>query len=291
MPAGSGAWQDRVRRPVLAGRYSTGIRAVGGRLRAFPSDMMIRHSRSTPTLPSTEKKPAWWRVLLTQLLLLHAGTYVVVIVGLFLINLMTGITQPWFLFPAFGWGLFVAMHALVLYLLFNIRIARGIAATSEKRSDPAYVPPRKMTEIDALLAEGTALLRAMRDDIRSIPDVEARNQAFATYTASEQVMLAIREHPREIPLARDFVHRFLQPCGTLIRDYARLARRDVPSAQAMLREVEEKDLPRLTQRANAMFDRVHRGTIIDLAVAREMMALDGPLDEDPAATAPLVAPA
>jgi hypothetical protein len=60
----------------------------------------------------------------------------------------------------------------------------------------------------------------------------------------------------------------------LIGDYARLARRNVPSAVDMLREVEKNDLPRLTARANAMFDRVHRGTIIDLAVAREMMALD-----------------
>jgi 5-bromo-4-chloroindolyl phosphate hydrolysis protein len=240
---------------------------------------------------SIDQKPSWWRVLLTQLLLLHTGTYVVVMVGLFLINLMTGITQPWFLFPLFGWGLVVAVHALIIYLLLNVRIARTIAATSQKRSDPAYVPRRGMSEIDALLAEGSAVLRQMRSDVRSIPSARARNQAFATYEASEQVLLAIREHPDELPLARDFVHRFLQPAGTLIGDYARLARREVPSAQAMLREVERKDLPRLTERANAMFDRVHRGTIIDLAVAREMMALDVSPHDELAETSPLSAPA
>ncbi len=221
-----------------------------------------------------QKKPAWWRVLLTQLLLLHVGAYAVVTFGLLLLNVVTGITTPWFLFPAIGWGFAVALHALVMYLLFNIRIARGIAAGSERRNDPAYVPPRKMTEIDALIAEGDAALRQMRADIRTIPEAAARNEAFATYAASERVMIALREHRTEVALARDFVHRFLQPCGSLIGDYARLARRNVPSAQAMLREVERKDLPRLTERANAMFDRVHRGTIIDLAVAREMMALD-----------------
>lgn len=236
---------------------------------------------------TSSKKPAWWRVLLAQLLLLHAGAYVVVIAGLFLINLIAGITTPWFLFPAFGWGLFVALHALVMYLVFNIRIARGIAATTERRNDPAYIPRRKMREIDVLIAEGNAALRQMRSDIRSIPDPHARNEAFGTYAASEQVMLAIREHPDELPLARDFVHRFLQPAGKLIGDYARLARRNVPSAQPMLREVERKDLPRLTQRANAMFDRVHRGTIIDLAVAREMMALDLGADDALEETAPL----
>ena len=78
---------------------------------------------------------------------------------------------------------------------------------------------------------------ALGVNIRSIPEANARNQAFATYAASEQVMQAIREHPDEVPLARDFVHRFLQPAGKLIGDYARLARRNVPSAQAMLREV------------------------------------------------------
>lgn len=241
--------------------------------------------------PTHETKPPWWRVLLAQLLLLHAGAYAVVIVGLFFINLLVGITTPWFLFPAVGWGLFVALHALVMFLLFNIRIARGIAASSQKRSDPAWIPPRKMSELDALVAEGDAALRQMRADIRSIPDTGARNQAFATYAASEQVMMAIREHPDEVPLARDFVHRFLQPAGKLVSDYARLARRNVPSAQAMLREVERKDLPRLTERANAMFDRVHRGTIIDLAVAREMMALDLPGDEELTETASVQAPA
>lgn len=245
--------------------------------------------RSSSVDQSYPTKPSWWRVLLAQLLLLHAGAYAVVITGLFFINLIAGITTPWFLFPAFGWGLFLALHALVMFLLFNIRIARGIAAQGQKRSDPSWVPPRKMNELDALVMEGNAVLRQMRTDIRSIPDANARNQAFATYAASEQVMQAIREHPDEVPLARDFVHRFLQPAGKLIGDYARLARRNVPSAQAMLREVERKDLPRLTERANAMFDRVHRGTIIDLAVAREMMALDLGGDDTLEDTAPVAA--
>jgi hypothetical protein len=39
------------------------------------------------------------------------------------------------------------------------------------------------------------------------------------------------------------------------------------------------DLPALTKRANAICDRLHRGTLIDLEVAREMMALDSPSPE------------
>jgi hypothetical protein len=234
---------------------------------------------------SAEPKASWWRVLLAQLFLLHVGTYGVVISGLFLINLMAGIGHPWFLLPAFGWGLFVALHGLVMYLLLNVRIARGIATRSQRRNDPAYRPvprnamahlpkPRTVPEIEHILAQGRAVLEEMRASVRTIPNPDIRNQAFATCEASGMVLVAIEEHPDEVPLARDFLHRFMQPAAKLIGDYARLAVRNVPSAQEMLREVEKNDLPRLTARANAMFDRVHRGTIIDLAVAREMMALD-----------------
>lgn len=220
-------------------------------------------------------KPARWRVFLVQLVLLHLGVYGVTIVGLFFINLLVGITQPWFLFPAFGWGLLVATHAVVTWLILNARVARRIVERTERRNDPAYRPlPKNASEIEELLMRGRTALRSMRDSARSIPDPGVRNQAFATCEASEQVLTAIEEHPDEVPLARDFVHRFLEPAGKLISDYARLARRNVPSAQEMLRDVERQDLPKLTERANAMFDRVHRGTIIDLAVAREMMALD-----------------
>jgi hypothetical protein len=224
---------------------------------------------------SEKKKPSWWRFVMVQLVLLHIGTYAVVTFGLFTLNLLSGITTPWFLFPAFGWGLLVAMHAMFTYLILNARYARKIVTTTERRNDPAYRPlPRKASEIEELLARGRAALVRMRESSRMIPDPDVRNQAFATCEASEQVLDAIEEHPDEVPLARDFVHRFLEPAGKLIGDYARLARRNVPSAQEMLRDIERVDFPQLTARATAMFDRVHRGTIIDLAVAREMMALD-----------------
>lgn len=225
--------------------------------------------------PTEGPKPSRWRVLFVQLVLLHAGIYTVAIVGMLLVNFLTGITQPWFLFPAFGWGMLLAAHALVTYLALNASIARGIVTTIERRKDPAYRPlPRNASEIEELLAKGRLLLRQMHDSAWSIPDLSVRNEALTTCEASERVLAAIEEHPDELPLARDFIHRFLQPAAKLIGDYARLARRDVPSARDILRDVEKADLPKLTARANAMFDRVHRGTLIDLAVAREMMALD-----------------
>lgn len=211
-----------------------------------------------------------------QLVLLHAGVYAVGIIGMFLINILTGISQPWFLFPTFGWGLLVASQAIVTYLILNATIARQLVTTMERRKDPAYKPlPRNASEIEELLARGRLLLRQMHESAWLVPDLSVRNEALTTWEASERVLAAIEEHPDELPLARDFIHRFLEPAAKLIRDYARLARRDVPSARKILREVEQADFPKLTARANAMFDRVHRGTMIDLAVAREMMALGG----------------
>jgi hypothetical protein len=225
----------------------------------------------------TSKKPSRWRVFLVQLFLLHFGAYGVVTMFLFLINLMTGIMQPWFLFPAFGWGLFVGIHGVLVFLLLHVGVARGIASRAEQRNDPSYRPRRRSaTEAEDLVVRGSRVLEQMRTDARSIPGMDARHKALETCRASEMVLLAIEDHPGEVSLARDFVHRFLEPAGKLIGDYARLARRNVPSAQATLREVEMNDFTRLTDRANAMFDRLHRGTLIDLEVAREMMALDVP---------------
>src|SRR5512134_1425890 len=48
----------------------------------------------------------------------HLSTYVVVIGALFLINLLTsGLGEPWFLFPAIGWGIGLAFHLFSLVKL------------------------------------------------------------------------------------------------------------------------------------------------------------------------------
>src|SRR5690606_23027966 len=138
------------------------------------------------------------------------------------------------------------------------------------------------SEIRRIVREGTMLVDRMRADARMIPNPEARREALSACAAADQVLSAIEDHPDEVVLARDFLHRFLEPGSKLVRDYARLASRDVPSARATVAEVEANDLPALTRRANAIYDRMHRGTLIDLEVAREMMALDVPI-QPPAA--------
>ena len=222
----------------------------------------------------------------------HLGAYAIVIGMLFVINLVTSNDSWWFLWVAFFWGIGLAFHAFDLFIGENKELARRLA--QRRMRAQGTVPTgatvsngpatRKPSEITEIVQRGNALVDQMRADARMIPRSEPRREALAACAASDQVLSAIEDHPDEVVLARDFLHRFLEPGSTLIRDYARLASRDIPSARETVAEVEANDLPALTRRADAIFDRLHRGTLIDLEVAREMMALDVPIQ--PAAVQP-----
>jgi hypothetical protein len=54
----------------------------------------------------------------------HAGVYFMVNVGIFGINMITtGPFHPWFLFPAFGWGIGLGCHyiSMVARLRFDLK--------------------------------------------------------------------------------------------------------------------------------------------------------------------------
>lgn len=212
----------------------------------------------------------------------HLGAYVIVIGMLFVINFVTSRDSWWFLWVAFFWGVGLAFHAYDLFIGENKELARRITQRRLRGQGvmperPASEATRKPSEIAGIVQRGSELVDGMRTDARAIPRPEPRREALAACAAADQVLSAIEEHPDEVVLARDFLHRFLEPASTLVRDYSRLASRDVPSARETVAEVEANDLPRLTQRADAIYDRLHRGTLIDLEVAREMMGLDVPI--------------
>lgn len=232
-----------------------------------------------------KKTPEEQAVDQMQGFLQHLGSYAIVILMLLIINLVTGAESLWFLWVAFFWGVGIAFHAYDVFIGENKELARRIAAKrmgmprEELAHEPTTTTPRAPTadsEIATIVRRGAQLVDRMRADARMIPRSEARREALAACAAADQVLSAIEDHPDEVVLARDFLHRILEPGSTLVRDYARLASRDVPSARETVAEVESNDLPALTGRINAIYDRMHRGTLIDLEVAREMMALDTP---------------
>ncbi len=74
---------------------------------------MASESHAPPAVdPAYER--ALKKVRAIKGLYVHTTTYCVVIAGLFLINLASG--RPWWFFwPAFGWGIGLAAHALRVY--------------------------------------------------------------------------------------------------------------------------------------------------------------------------------
>ena len=50
----------------------------------------------------------------------HLVTYVLVITGLFIINALTGPGRWWFVWPAIGWGIGIAVHALSAFGLIGL---------------------------------------------------------------------------------------------------------------------------------------------------------------------------
>jgi hypothetical protein len=73
-----------------------------------------------------------------------------------------------------------------------------------------------------------------------------------------------------------FDTQLLEPTESLLGRYVRLENRDVAGAEQTLRRVEEQNLPQLEARFDALYDQLHRGEIVDLAVASEMLDLDPP---------------
>lgn len=225
----------------------------------------------------------------------HLGSFVAVGLFFLLINLLTNPHSLWFFWPMLPWAVGLVIHGWKV--LWDDRLfgdsweeQRVQARLNRQQAPPpaaapAAAPPTP--EIGEIVQRGTALVDAMRADARQIPKPAVRQQALALCASADRVLSAIGENPDEATIARDFLDRYLAPAHTILDDYARLASRNVASAQPTLTQVEEHDLPQLTTKFDELYDRLHRGSLIDLQAAREMLTLDIPgWREDGAPLAP-----
>ncbi|RJP32784.1 MAG: hypothetical protein C4536_05725 [Actinobacteria bacterium] len=57
------------------------------------------------------------RIARRQWFWLHLAVYVMIQVFLFVIWLLSSASYPWFIFPLFGWGVFVAAHAVYAFVV------------------------------------------------------------------------------------------------------------------------------------------------------------------------------
>lgn len=222
----------------------------------------------------------------------HLTAYVIVIGSLLVLNVVTSPGELWFLWVAFFWGIGLTFHAVDVFMGDGTNLARAIVERIDRTtksddetesSSPARAavqPIEKapsLSEIQSIIRSGQEVVDGMRTSVRRLPHGQPRRDAMTMVSKADDILLAIEERPDEVLLARDFLNGLLVPVGKLLGDYSRLALRDIPSAQPTLREVEENDFPALVKRLDAVYDRLHRGNLIDLEVAREMMALDTPI--------------
>lgn len=244
--------------------------------------------KNKPELTEKEK-----RVRKMKEFIEHLMAYVIVIGSLMVLNLFTSPGDLWFLWIAFFWGIGLAFHAVDVFMGDGTNLAKAVVdridgvtqndkveVSPVQSARPAVAPIERapsQTEIQTIIRSGQEVVDGMRGSVRRLPHGQPRRDAMAMVSKADDILLAIEEQPDEVLLARDFLHGLLIPVGKLLNDYSRLALRDLPSAQPTLRDVEENDFPALVKRLDAVYDRLHRGNLIDLEVAREMMALDTPV--------------
>jgi hypothetical protein len=179
-------------------------------------------------------------------------------------------------------GLLVVFSPLIAVVLVARGLLSRLSATTTKRTvapQPAAAPVTEarpsLTRKDLLIADGEAKVDLMRTHARRISKPAVRAQALEICALADRV-LAILPEAGDEQTARDVIERYLGPAEAIISRYARLITRDVSSAAATLRQVETDDLPLIERQLHALYDRLNRGDLIDLEVAREMLQFDFP---------------
>ena len=118
-----------------------------------------------------------------------------------------------------------------------------------------------------------AHLAAVRRLEPRIANPNARLDVRHIGDAIERVLRAIKEDDN-LPAAMPLVEQILAPCEALLTEYVRLSSREVASAKATIEQTESRDLNRIRQTLDDVYEALHRKAVIDLAVLSEMIELN-----------------
>lgn len=138
-----------------------------------------------------------------------------------------------------------------------------------------------------VLASGREQAARMRRSLEGINDREVRLRVTNLVDDADRILVSLRDRG-DVVLARTFNDRYLAPASTILTRYARLVSRDLTTARPVLDRVETHDLPLLQKRYGEFYEQVHRGDLIDLEVASEMLAfeLEAPVNGAPTLSEP-----
>lgn len=158
-------------------------------------------------------------------------------------------------------------------------------AAAKGRPGPAFEAVAD-PELADVLAKGRERAAQMRRTIGGINDREIRLRVANLVDDADRILTSLRDRGDTV-LAHTFNDRYLAPATTILTRYARLVSRDLTTARPVLDRVETHDLPLLQRRYDEFYEQVHRGDLIDLEVASEMLAfeLDEPVNGAPSLSA------
>jgi hypothetical protein len=210
------------------------------------------------------------------------AAYLAINVMIFVIDLADG-GGWWFFYPLLGMGIAVAIKAAKTFgpgaVSQGSRQAIGSSIGAAPRpSAAAPAPPAPSVDRRNLVDEAETRVARLWRVARQIESPSVRERAFAVCAAADRVAEALAEGNGDRETAQVFLDRYLGPAESILGRYVRLAGRGVAAAEPALATVESRDLPLLESKLNDLYEQLHRGDVIDLKVASEMLEfeLDNP---------------
>ena len=179
-------------------------------------------TREKPAAPATSEEEALRRARRRAAaeagFYAHFMTYCAVIALLFVINLLTSPFKPWFLWPAFGWGIGVVSHYMGV---FGSRMLRerffDPAVERELRRERATMQTEKQASIDQLsssiaheirnpIAAAKSLVQQMGEDPTSVENVEYAKVALTELERVEHRVSHLLKYAKEEDYRFDLVN-------------------------------------------------------------------------------------
>ncbi|HEV2528439.1 MAG TPA: hypothetical protein VGT61_08340 [Thermomicrobiales bacterium] len=145
----------------------------------------------------------------------------------------------------------------------------GEPGSQRVRADDSVADPA----LRAALFRGRELAARMRATLPGIRDQAIRTRATNLVDDADRIVSSVRERG-DAHMAEVFNDRYLAPATTILSRYSRIAARDLTTARDAIQRVEQHDLPLLQTKFDEFYEQIHRGDLIDLEVASEMLAFE-----------------
>ncbi len=209
----------------------------------------------------------------------HLTIYLVTGLFLFTLNLLTSPGELWFYWPLFFWGWALVFQAIATFgSEAPTRVLAMLRSMLPWLPDTIQAPKLKGRAANVAAPFAAAEFVSVHERIErlkeipwEIPEGPVRDQVLRICGVAENIVAVMAADRTDARTVGWFDSQLLEPTESLLTRYVHLASRGVDGAENTLRRVEERNLPLLASRFDALYGQLHRGEIVDLAVASEML--------------------